>query len=76
MALRLYTKEEFETELREQLGLDRTETVTDTSRVWKTKKGFHVLVPLSGIEIPEQGERYPDSWLAGIYKEVTRLDSI
>lgn len=76
MALRLYTKEEFETELRNHLGLVPTDSVIDTARAWRTKKGRHVLVPMVGIEVPELGERYPDSWMAKIHLEVERVDSV
>lgn len=76
MAARLYTKEEFEKELREQLGLTPTDTTTATSRFWKTAKGRYVPVPSAGNQYPEIGERYPDSWMAQIYVEIQRLDEI
>lgn len=76
MAARLYTKEEFELELRDRLGLAPTDQVTATNRAWKTKMGRYVAVPLSGNHYPEIGERYPDSWMARIYLEVQRVDSI
>ncbi|HJX10496.1 MAG TPA: hypothetical protein VJ733_08335 [Candidatus Binatia bacterium] len=76
MALRLYTKEEFENELRQQLGLTPTGEITDVTQAWKTRCGRVVLVPLKGIDVPELGERFPDSWMARIYLEVERVNSI
>ena len=76
MAARLYTKEEFEAELKDRLGLTPTENVTATNRYWLTRKGRHVPVPLAGNQYPELGERYPDSWMAHIDQEVQRVDSI
>ena len=76
MALRLYTKEEFEKELRQQLGLIPTGEITEMAQAWKTKSGKVVLVPLKGIDLPEIGERFPDSWMARICLEVERVNSI
>ena len=76
MAMRLYTKQEFEDELRRKLGLTPTDHLTATNRYWKTKSGKFVPVPLVGNDITELGERYPDSWMAQIYLEVQRVESI
>ena len=73
MALRLYTKAEFESELRNKHGLTPTEIVTGTTKLWKNKAGKHVSIPMKGIDIPEQGEKFPDDWMAAIYKELERL---
>jgi hypothetical protein len=73
MALRLYTKAEFEAELHDRLGLTSTDTVTGTARLWKNKAGKHVTVPMNGVSVPELGERYPDDWMALIDRELERL---
>ena len=54
MAMRLYTKKEFEGELG-KLGLSKTDYSTDTTYAWRTKDGKHIPVPL----LP-RGQRYPD----------------
>jgi len=44
MAMRLYTKDELETELAE-LGFTRTKEKLDTSTCWKHRDGGYVLIP-------------------------------
>lgn len=74
MALRLYTRVEFEKALQNELGMTPTEEYTELTRAWKTRKGHFITVPKNGINVLEQGERFPDNWLAEIYKQVERLD--
>lgn len=74
MAQRLYTKNEFENELKNKLGLTPTDQVTGSSRAWRTKNSKYVLVPERGRVMPELGERYPDNWIAEIYTQVSRLE--
>lgn len=74
MALRLYTKEEFEVELRARLGLVQTGKMTATTEAWKMKDGKAVLVPTRGVNIPDLGERFPDSYFATIYEQIERLN--
>ena len=73
MALRLYTKEEFHKELSDSLKLKPTNETVDGARAWVTSTGKHVLVPENGIDAPELGERFPDYWMAEIYKQVEKL---
>ena len=70
MAMRLFTKKEFEEHLRNQLDLEPTGEKTSTTHVWKTKTGYYVLVP-----VMPRGERYPDYLLNDIYKQVSRIES-
>ena len=70
MSLRLYTKQEFESELSSRLGLERTDKQTATTRAWKTKSNKNILVPKNGVSVPDLGERFPDSWFAEIYRQI------
>ena len=45
MAFRLYTREEFENELRNTLGLRLVRVVTPTLERWVTSKGNTILIP-------------------------------
>jgi len=76
MALRLFTKEEFEQELKEKLELTPTDECTDTACAWKTKSDRSVLVPISGIELPDIGEMFPDNWVAEIIGQIEAIESV
>lgn len=65
MAMRLYTREEFEAELREKWGLKPTDHATKTTRAWITPNGDHLLVPV----FPD-GDRYPDHLLDKIVQQI------
>lgn len=69
MAMRLYTREEFEDELREKWGLTLTDECLETARIWRTKSGNHVTVPL----LPA-GEAYPDYFLNEIERQLDSFD--
>ena len=75
MALRLYTKEEFQKELSDSLKLSPTDETVGGARAWATNTGKHVLVPENGINVPELGERFPDNWMAEIYTQVEKLEN-
>jgi len=68
MAMRLYTKAEFEAELKEKWGLTPTEQVFATFRIWRHECGGHLTVP----ELP-RGERYPDHFLDGVIEQIERI---
>ena len=69
MAMRRYTKREFEAELR-QLGLTSTNHLHGTFRIWKTQKGGHISVPI----LPTR-ERYPDHILDEVIRQIARIDA-
>jgi len=68
MAMRLYTLEEFEDELKKKWKLTRTNVATTQTRMWKTPKGKHVSIPV----LPA-GERYPDLLIDIL---IQRLDAL
>ena len=69
MAMQLFTKKEFEAELK-KLGLISTEHTFPTSRMWKTPKGRHISIPI----LP-RGERYADWMLDEAIRQVDLIDS-
>lgn len=69
MAMRLYTKDDFESHLNEKLGLTKTEYKTDTTEIWVTASGCHVTVP-----VLEEDDVYPDYLLNEIYKQVDAIE--
>ena len=70
MAMRLYTKEEFEAELREKWDLIPTSEKFKTYRIWKTRKGHFLTVPI----LPA-GERYPDYFLDTVLEQRKAVDA-
>lgn len=68
MAMRLYSCDDFEAELKEKWKLTPTDTTTAQTRMWKTPKGRHISIP----SLP-QGERYPDCYIDLL---VERLDAL
>ena len=68
MAMRLFSKKEFQSEL-ERAGLEPTETLTKTGRLWKTKDGLF-------ISVPETEDQYPDSILESVLRIVSHLYSL
>ena len=69
MAMRLYSREDFESHLKENLGLTKTEHTTDTTEVWVTASGCHVTVP-----VLEKDELYPDFLFNDIYNQVEAIE--
>lgn len=65
MAMRIFAQIEFEREL-ERAGLVRTNEVTATSRLWRAPNGRH-------ITIPEHADRYPDSVLEDVLRQLGLL---
>lgn len=65
MAMRLFSKVEFEREL-ERAGLQRTDITTATSRLWRAPNGRH-------ITVPEHADHYPDSILEEILRQLGLL---
>lgn len=68
MAMRLFTREEFEKYLRDNLGLTETENKTRTSSAWETADGNYILVP-----ILEGDGLYPDHLLDKIYEQIDKF---
>lgn len=66
MAMRRYTKDELDAELREKWHLRETDQRTDTAVAWVTPNGKHVLVPVF-----PRGERYPDYIVDKIAEQLT-----
>lgn len=62
MAMRLFTKEEFEDRLRNVSKLTKTDERTDTTEIWVTEGGHHISVP-----ILDDDKSYPDYILDEIY---------
>ena len=54
MAIRLYSQEQFEEQIKELWGLEPTDARTETGRLWKTPDGFSILVPVlpNGVLYP------------------------
>ena len=65
MAMRLFSRDEFQNELR-RAGLEPTDFTTRTGRLWKTKGGQF-------ISVPEHAGTYPDSILEDLLRQVGRL---
>ena len=65
MAMRLFSREDFQKELR-RAGLEPTDFVTQTGRLWETKDGQF-------ISVPEHTDIYPDSVLEDLLRQVGRL---
>lgn len=68
MAMRLYSKEELEAELRKKWHLEPTQHYINTARAWRTPSGNHVLVP-----ILSKGECYADHILNRIEEQLTKF---
>ena len=69
MAMRRYTKREFEAELK-KLGLVSTDHVQGSVRFWRTQKGGHISVSI----LPPR-ERYPDHMLDEVIRQIARIDA-
>ena len=69
MAMRLYTKAEFEDHLTKVLGLENTGNKTDTASAWKTLSGKVILVP------DLEHEKNPDYLLDDVYRQIQRIES-
>ncbi|MGE0278754.1 MAG: hypothetical protein AB7R40_25430 [Nitrospiraceae bacterium] len=60
MAMGLYSRAEFEEDIRSRWGLEATDQVTATARLWKTSGGHFITIPIQ--------ETYPDYWLDVVKK--------
>lgn len=67
-AMRLYTKEAFEKELKDTYHLTLSDERVDDARLWKTENDCYIAV----TELPE-GESYPDYYLDIIVKHLKLL---
>ena len=65
MAMRLYSKQEFEAELREKYRLKPTHHHTATTRAWVTEEGDHLLVPSFTDD-----DRIPDHVIDRVVNEI------
>jgi hypothetical protein len=70
MAMRLFSKDEFEAYLRDNLSLTKTDQRVSSAVIWKIKDGQFILVP----EL-DDGDRYPDYLLNDIYLQIQRSKS-
>ena len=70
MAFRLYTREEFENELRNTVGLRLVRVVTPTLERWVTPKGNTILIRT----LPD-GELYPHFMIGYIARQAELLDA-
>ena len=68
MAMRLYTRDEFEEELKKH-GLQKTEFVTDTGCIWKTSDDKFIAVP----NVYDDYEKIPDCVLDELLKCLGQL---
>lgn len=68
MAMRLYTRDELEEELRAKWRLRKTDHRTDTTVAWQTPAGKFVLVPVF-----DHDGRYPDHIVDKIAEQLTAL---
>lgn len=71
VAMRRYSKEDFEKELKEVCHLTYTDQTVGNTRLWKTKNDRYVTV----TEDPAGGF-YPDSYLDEIIKQVEILTGL
>jgi len=69
MAMRLFTREEFEDHLSSQLNLTKTDLHTATADIWQTQSGVSILVP----NLDSQG--IPDYLLDEIYQQIGKIES-
>ena len=65
MAMRLFSKADFEKEL-VRAELVRTDITTATSRLWKAPNGAH-------ITVPDHAAQYPDSILEDVLRQLGLL---
>lgn len=65
--MRLYSRDEFEADIRQRWGLASTDDVTATARIWKTRGGYFVTIPAL--------EQYPDYWLDTIRELIEAAES-
>ncbi len=70
MAMRLFSKDEFEAYLRDNLNLTKTDQRVPSAFIWKTDGGQHIFVP----ELDDE-DRYPDYLLNDIYLQIQRIKS-
>ena len=68
MSLRYYSEAEFEEELKTTWGLTPTETVTKTTKLWKTSDNLYVTVPLHG-----NGDKYPHYYLGEVAEQIKAI---
>lgn len=68
VAMRIYSKKNFERELKEVYRLSPTDETVDDTRLWKTENGCYIAI----TELPE-GQDYPDYYLDIIIEHLSLL---
>jgi len=68
VAVRLYSKEDFESEMKEVYKLSPTDETVDDTRFWKTENDCYIAI----TELPE-GQDYPDYYLDIIVEHLSLL---
>lgn len=67
MAMRLYSRAEFEADIAERWKLKKSEHATANHSFWKTPSGRFITVPLL--------DRYPDYMLETVHDQLAVIDS-
>ena len=67
MAMRLYSREEFEADIAERWGLSPTENSTASVRFWMTRGGCHISIPVL--------DHYPDYWLDEVKAQIEAVET-
>lgn len=62
MAMRLYARDEFEADIKMRWGLEPTPHTTATARIWKTRGGCFISIPIT--------DAYPDYWLDTVKERI------
>ncbi|MDH5573261.1 MAG: hypothetical protein OEY89_15980 [Gammaproteobacteria bacterium] len=70
MAMRLFSKAEFEQHIQKQWGLTPTEIVTKTTKLWKTSDGLYISIPNL-----KKAETYPDYLLDVVISQIKEIKS-
>jgi hypothetical protein len=67
MAMRLYSRDEFEADIKARWKLEKTDHATASHGFWKTPSGRFITVPVL--------EQYPDYMLDTVHEQLTAIDS-
>jgi hypothetical protein len=67
-SMRLYTRGQFEVELRAKWRLSPTDEFTDTTGVWRTPNGKFILIPVQPDGVP-----YPDWMMDEVVRQLEAL---
>ena len=67
MAMRLYTKDEFEADIKQRWNIEPTDKRSSTAKLWKTQNGKYITIP--------ELDQYPDYWLDVVRDNIAEVES-